>query len=97
MSHDALLLLCVLNALDLVLTVVVLSLGATEANPLLASAWDRSAIVFVAAKLGLAGFGLGVLWRYRRLEAVRLVAFAGCLVFGVVICVHVAVLVHLLC
>ena len=72
----ALILLTALNVADLVLTLILLDLGGVEGNPILAAAYERSAAHFVAVKVGLAGFGIGVLWRIKKGDAVR-VALLG--------------------
>lgn len=80
--------LTALNAIDLVLTLILLDLGGAEGNPILAAAYRRSAGCFVAVKVGLAGFGIGVLWKVKRGEGVR-VALLGCVIlYSGVVALH---------
>jgi hypothetical protein len=64
--------LVTLNLLDALLTISFVTAGvATEANPLLAAALTRSPADFVALKLALLFFGIGVLHACRRVPAAR--------------------------
>lgn len=58
-----------LCASDAVLTVVLISRGAYEVNPLLAPLIGRSGALFVAVKVGLTGFGVVLLVLLSRVKA----------------------------
>ena len=56
-------------AADAVLTVVLISRGAYELNPLLAPLIDGSGVLFVLVKIGLTGIGVVLLTLFSRLRA----------------------------
>jgi hypothetical protein len=62
-------LILALCAADSVLTVVLISQGAHELNPLLAPLIGRSGVLFVAVKLGLTGIGVVLLTLLSRVRA----------------------------
>ena len=77
-----------LNILDLALTAEVLSLGAAEANPIMAAAfahgWETAALVKVGS-MALISLAVLLMRRYRR---VLQVALAGAALYAVLICYH---------
>ena len=84
--------LATLNALDLVLTLIGLELGAREANPLLAAAWRRGVVPFVVVKVALASVALAIFWRWRSRERMRLLMLAAVFLYSGVMLVHLRVL-----
>lgn len=83
------------NVLDLLFTALYLTLGvATEANPLLAAAWELHPMAFVAAKSLLVGFGLAVLHVCRNRAAAQIGMGGALLVYAAVVGWHVIHLDH---
>ncbi len=79
-----------LCASDAVLTVVLISRGAYELNPLLAPLLDGSGMLFVAVKIGLTGVGVVLLTLLSRVKAfgrlpVALLLYAVLAGYGVLI------------
>ena len=90
----SLLLLALLNVADLALTLTLLELGGVEGNPILAAAYERSAACFVGVKVGLAGFGIGILWRHRQHEAARAATLGGLLLYSAIVALHAVAIWH---
>lgn len=63
----------VLSVTDAFLTVTLMTDGATESNPVLASVLDAHPRLFAAAKMALTGFGVVVLVAVARLRVFKLV------------------------
>ena len=65
----------VLNALDLVLTTLILQSGGTELNPIVGAALQMGIPATAALKLGLSAMFAWLLWRLGREGALRLATF----------------------
>lgn len=88
----ALVVLLVMNVADLACTVVMLSCGGREGNPILAQAWKHSLASFVLAKTVLASFGLYILWRLRHDDRARLPIYGCVAIYLVVMALHMKAL-----
>lgn len=81
------------NVLDAAFTFFYLTAGlATEANPLLAAAWEAHPSLFLALKAILVGGGLFILHQCRHVPAARAAISAAIVTYGAVVMWH---LVHL--
>lgn len=80
----------VLNLLDLLLTVNVLLLGASEANPLMEWLFDRQPALAWVFKLGTIAAASVVLWRLRKFRLALAATVCLAAVFGLVLVYHLA-------
>src|SRR5262245_55599109 len=79
----------VLNLLDAVLTLIVVSAGvAAEANPLMEAALQANPVLFVLAKTALVSLGILLLWRMRAHRFAALAIVASVFVYGAVVAYH---------
>ena len=80
----------ILNLFDAVSTLLAVQLGsATEANPLMAHLLQRSAVLFMFAKLSLVSCGVALLYRWRHLRLARMGTVVATVAYAAVIAIHV--------
>jgi hypothetical protein len=92
---EVLVLINVLSALDLFITLMVLRLGATELNPLMAYLFELGQVPAALAKLGLVVTATAGLWVLRRHRAALTTAFGLAVAYGALISFEVAGLLRL--
>jgi len=81
-------LLVTFNLLDSVLTARALSMGFTEANPLLAGLFDMSLPMGMLIKSAVVGLGALALWQWRHLPVARRGMNVAAVCYGAVIMYH---------
>lgn len=81
----------VLNLIDAVCTLVVVSLGlATEANPVMAGLIDTDPSLFMVGKLMLVSLGSYLLWRLRKRAAAVVSIFMAFMVYYCIFLFHLS-------
>ncbi|MHB8879021.1 MAG: DUF5658 family protein [Myxococcaceae bacterium] len=86
-----------LNVVDGGFTTLFLQLGvASEVNPLMRLAYERSPVVFMLAKLALVQAGVLMLWVNRDARAARGALWCGVLLYLGIVGWHLCMLVNLL-
>jgi hypothetical protein len=83
-------LVLLLNAMDLILTLQALRLGATEANPVMAWLFDQDLLLASSFKLGLGTAVAITIWRLRRYRRVLELSLVLAGVFVLVVGYHLA-------
>jgi hypothetical protein len=79
----------ILNSLDAVLTIWVVSTGrAVEANPLMASLVHETPILFLIVKTALVVMGCFLLWRFRKRKFAVMSVFLAFLVYYAILLYH---------
>lgn len=81
------------NLLDALFTLAYLQLGlARELNPLMRTLYERSPLLFMAAKLAAVSCGVIILSRHARATSARIALWAGAVCYAAIVAFHLAFL-----